>query len=556
MIADLYSNLGAFAAVEAGVAQLGPFRTVAGFAGIGLTRSLFLSADGVTSTPFDEAGGYASVWNKVDLLGLELPFRFGLSLSSSLELGPARLSFSAPFYSDPYYNRDFKDRSEDMNWLQFLDQETDETVISKISSFTDSLSLTGSLPAASLPPWLSSASLGRFTSSLAWSSVPRRRRSRERTTGTGIDVDPAREFFVPYEWTVLDAAISLSGAPFKYSSPKAGGGPATAGSTAARDGNCGGRLLGGHGWTGGSRRGAGLRSRAARLPGRGRSPRFRPWRFRGNPRRDRSRRPGPPMPVPGFAAPAIASPETVADRVPLSASMSWSMSPTFAWKRRFLTEAWTGEDPSSVDWSALYETRTLRNAGTVTMTGAVYDGLLGMTASLSASTQYQDRPRFSDDLAYASESLLATWARQDAQYRNDKVSATLKLSSSPFQDSWLWSPTGISYSLSSLLYEYAFEAMDPVRRRADPSRASYGRTWADWTDDTVSAHAARLRARPQARRLPADADGRGRPATRPRRAIRGAVNLKSAWSTLTVGTAYSVPAAPAPDSSGIPSPPA
>ncbi|PKL09605.1 MAG: hypothetical protein CVV51_02945 [Spirochaetae bacterium HGW-Spirochaetae-7] len=521
VIVDLYSNLGGFAAVETKASAFGPFKSVTGFAGIGLTRSVFLSSDGSTYTPFVAAGDYASVWNPVDLFGLELPFRFGFDFGSSVDLGPLRMSFALPFYSDAYYNRDFKDRSEDMNWLQFLDQATDDTVIAKITSFTDSVSLSGSVPAASLPPWISSVSLGRFISSLAWSSVPKEKplpiSSNERIR---FDFDPTNEFFVPYEWTLLDASVSLSGTLYRYPLRD----PVSASALRARppEGPAGEPGT------------AAEKVRDAIDAALGGLPALEtPWAASEKPAAVTTDS------LPGFSAPAIASPETQTDRTPLSASLSWSLGPTFTWKRRFLTSAWTGTEPSAVDWAALYETRTVRNAGTLSLSGALYDGLLGLSASLSASSQYQDRPRVIDNLTYASESLLATWARQDAQYRNDKVSATIKLSSSPFQDSWLWSPTSISYSLSSLLYEYAFESMDPFYL-TDPSKASYGSAWADWTDDTVSAHALSLvlglkpwgyaQTLTLVADLPPILEG-----------YSGTVSLRSSWATLTVGTAYSVP---------------
>ncbi|MBN2874929.1 MAG: LPS-assembly protein LptD, partial [Spirochaetales bacterium] len=164
VMADLYSNLGGYLAAQTSIGALGPVKSISALAGLGVSRSLFLSADGTTYTPFVAATGYASDWNSLDLYGTELPIRFGWEFSASLEAGPLRLSTSAPFYSDPWFNRDFKDRSEDMNWLQFLDQETEETEAARTTSFADTLSASASVPAASLPAWLSAASLSRLSS--------------------------------------------------------------------------------------------------------------------------------------------------------------------------------------------------------------------------------------------------------------------------------------------------------------------------------------------------------------------------------------------------------
>ncbi len=523
VIVDLYSNLGGFAAVQAQLASPGPFSSTTAFAGIGLSRSVFGAADGYT--PFVSAGDYASVWNGVDLLGTELPFRFGWELASSLSAGPVKLSFSLPFYSDAYYNVDFRDRSEQMNWLQFLDQDDDETTVSKLSSFTDSLSLSASLPSASLPSWLSTASLTKLNTSLAWNSVVKPTPS-DSTEAKLFAVDPTREFFAPYEWTVLDSSASLSGSLFKYPRKAGKAVPTASGPTAAASAT---DARGDEGGEGDERVPDAVDRALAALPSL-----EAPWA--ASAALDKAEK-AEKAAVPGFSAPALASPETYADRTPLSASMSWSLSPTFAWKRRFLTTAWT--EPELVDWSALYETRTSRAAGSVNLVGAAYDGLLALTLGLSASSQAQDRPSISSDAAYASESLKTTWAKQDAQYRNDKLSAQLKLTSSPFQDLWLWSPTSFGYSLSSTLYEYAFKEMDATAP-TDASKAVYETVTADWTDETVSAHALSLDlglqpwGYKQVLSLQADLPPRLGGYT-------GRLSLKAPWATLTVGSEYSMP---------------
>jgi len=499
IIVDLYSNLGGFMATQAQVATWGPLQSVVGFAGVGLTRSVFLTSG--VYTPFVAATGYESEWNSIDLFGKDVPFRFGWELSSNLTIGPLKVSFSSPFYSDSYFNRDFKDRSENMNWLQFLDQETDDTTISAISSFTDTLSVTASLPESMRPGWLTTANLTKLSSSLSWTAVANAGLLAD-IGSTLYAVDPGRSFFAPYEWTILDASASLAGTLYKYPAVARASGTA-ASADAASDSASGPELLS-------------------------------PWAEEDEPVVASS---SSIAAADGFLPPPLASAEVAKDREPFQASVGWTWTPTFAWKRRFLSSAW--DEPSAVDWSALYETRTVRNAGSLSLSGSVYDGLLGISASVSASSQYQERPRVSSDTAYASTTLLQTWAKQDAQYRNDKLSAALKLTSSPFQDIWLWSPTSVSYSLSSTLYEYAFSSMDPTAL-TDPSRAIYERSWADWTDDTVTAHALALnlgikpwgyaQSLTLAADLPPLLEG-----------YSAKLNLKSGWAAMSVSTEYAMP---------------
>lgn len=518
VLVDMYSTLGGFAATQAKVAAWGPFKSIVGFAGLGMTRSAFASADG-TYTPFVAANEYSSTWNAVDFYGTSLPFRFGWELASSIDLGPVKISFSVPYYSDSYYNRDFKDRTENMNWLEFLDPKKDETVISKISSFTDTVSLTTSIPSAALPSWLSSVSLSKLASSIAWNSIL-------KATPADADekalfaVDPAREFFAPYEWSLLDAAGTVSGTLFKY--PRA----AATRPTAPGAGIAAVTEPGEHAPGDEPARHDAISAALEALPALA-----VPWTETEKPVSVAS------SGAAGFSPPPLASPEIMPDRVPFSASLAWTMSPAYAWKRRFLTSAW--KEPMAVDWSSLYDTHTVRNAGTLTLSGAAYEGLLSLSAGLSASTQYQSRLKITDTTEYASVALRETWAKQDAQYRNDKLAATLKLSSSPFQDIWLWSPTNLSYSLSSSLYEYAFEAMGADATIAED--ATYRTITADWTRDTITAHALALNLgfKPwgyaQSLTLAADMP----PLLQ---GYSAKLNLKAPDATFSIGTAYTVPA--------------
>lgn len=498
VMADLYSNLGGMIATQAQIAALGPVKTITGFLGLGLSRSVFPVSE--SYTPYVKATGYASNWNAVDLFGTSLPFRFGVELAATVDLKPFTLMLSSPFYSDSYFNRDFRDRSEDMNWLQFLDQAQDTTTIARISSFTDSLGITGGVPSSSLPSWLSTVSLSKFTSSLSWTPVLKQTPSTLPDSAL-FTVDPTREFFVPYEWTLIDAQATLSGTLYRYPASTAASASAQAPST-------------------------GSVAASAQVPSA--SGLEAPW----SPA-DKPQAVPPTDSLPDFVPPSLAATAQLIERVPLSGSITWSITPTVTWRRRFLTGAWTA--PSNVDWSPLYETATFRNLATLTLSGSVQEGLLAASLGLSATSQFQGRPLVSDDPTHVSSTLLSTWLRQDAQYRNDKLTAALKLTSLPFQDYWLWSPTGVSYGLTTTLYEYALDSFD-----SGTNTGTYRQKLADWTTDTVTAHALSLilGIKPwgyvQSLTLSADLP----PILQ---GYRGALSLKSALATLNVTTAYSIP---------------
>jgi hypothetical protein len=497
VMADLYSNLGGFVATQAQVASLGPLKSCTGFLGVGLSRSVFPVS--TYYTPYVEATGYESDWNAVDLFGVSLPFRFGVELAATVDLKPFTLTLSSPFYSDSYFNRDFRDRSEDMNWLQFLDQTQDTTTIAKISSFIDSVGMTGSVPASSLPSWVSAITVSKFTSSLSWTPVLKTA-PLTWPDSTLFTVDPTREFFVPYEWTLIDAQATFSGTLYRYPEAAVAAVATPAPSTGS-----------------------------AAVPVQASAPELDvPWSAAEKPQAV-----APADALPGFVPPPLATTEQVTSRVPFSASIAWSLTPTVTWRRRFLTGAWTA--PSNVDWSPLYETATIRNLATLTLTGSALENMLTSTLALSATNQFQARPLVSDDPSYVSPTLLSTWLRQDAQYRDDKLVAALKVTSSPFQDYWLWSPTGLSYSLTSTLYEYTLDSFD-----TGTNTATYKQVLADWTSNTVTVHALSLilGIKPwgyvQSLTLSADLP----PILQ---GYSGALSLKSGMATLSMITAYSIP---------------
>lgn len=79
-----------------------------------------------------------------------------------------------PLYSDPYFDYDFNNRAETMDWIDFLISGTDtsdDDDVTTISSYTWNLngSYTVKLPDI-VKPYISSLSLSSFKSSIVFSS--------------------------------------------------------------------------------------------------------------------------------------------------------------------------------------------------------------------------------------------------------------------------------------------------------------------------------------------------------------------------------------------------
>ena len=218
ILADIYSALGAHVGAEGSFA-LGGKESLSFVAGLGISRSLFLQSNGYYS-PFDAATDYASAWNRSNFLGLDLPFRFGLlaKYARNEAKGPLRFSFSleAPLYSDPYFEQDFRQRSESSSIISAFSSKP--PTLAKRSTMTQSLqaSLAWTAPPASTSKLLSHASLSRFTSQAIWNSKTQSTSGMTAQEKRRLSVDPQREFFYPDSLKIADAAVQLSGVLASY----------------------------------------------------------------------------------------------------------------------------------------------------------------------------------------------------------------------------------------------------------------------------------------------------------------------------------------------------
>lgn len=165
ILGDWYSNTGGLAGVEG---NFTPKNKV--FSKINFSLDL-----GFSNTIFPKGQYYSNISDKghtyyqtSNFLGLELPFRF----KGNLEMGitkPFTVNLKFPFYSDPFFTKDFNNRSEDLNWittireLSNMKEENEGKEGAEVSSFAWTLS-TGysvSLPKI-IKPYINSLS---FTSS-------------------------------------------------------------------------------------------------------------------------------------------------------------------------------------------------------------------------------------------------------------------------------------------------------------------------------------------------------------------------------------------------------
>lgn len=452
VMADAYSALGAFAGVQGELPKLGLLGKTSFFGGLGLSRSVFSVGDGYS--PYVAAGGWESVWNASSLFGADFPLRYGLEFSTGFSAGGLSLSLAVPVYSDPYFDRDFRNRSEDMDWFKlFSTEETEETSVSLRTQLQPKFDASFSISPKGLDPWLQSVSLTRYSSSMTFSS---------KEKPTPVDpiaaalqaVDPNRKFYYPYSFVPFDVALSLRGSLVPASSERAAGG-----SESVQE-----------------------KTETAELSLRS------PWEERGEARDDggsTENERDTEAQVEGTDAGVTTREELGTYRVAKtfgsiprtsnvwSGTANWSLSPSIRWEDRYRSSDILY--PEDIDFSRQYSLLEYSIAAALDGSLSYGGGIFSSTLGLSFAKRGQERPYLYDDGDAASYRL--------ADYRaaSDSLTGSLSLSTKPFSSSWLWASSSLSWNVNTVLYKRFFKEMsgsDPV----------YDETIIGWDKSSISSH--------------------------------------------------------------------
>jgi hypothetical protein len=451
---DFYSGLGAFAGLDGKLQAAKPVERLEFQAGLGLSRSIFGNAT-TGYTPFVADEDWKSDWNSANFLGLELPLRFGLSLSGSLGFGKLKLSGDLPLYSDPWWDRDFRDRSEDMDWLGFSEKAA-QTSPGKRSSFSQKLGLTYSWAPQSLKPLLASVDVSRLQASLTWLSKVGQKPAGQ--SAASFAADPTKEFFYPDVVRPLDLAMSLRGSLLSSASGKPA---ASSGGKAAAAGDIPLRSP----WREEkSEEESSPPSEAAEKGGTaaskgklGLEPAFRGLQA-----------------APPWTAPAAASASKA------SWSLDWTLAPNLFFEDSFKnnkSSEW--QKPEDIDLAErFYSLRFWKVAaglsGSLSLAGM--QGNLGLTWS-----QQAQESEFTADTAYVSD--VANQRLADYKATSSKLGGTLKLSAKPLAAIPSLSGSSLSWSMDAALFGRSFDRLDagtPLWKLQSPG----------WDKETITRHEA------------------------------------------------------------------
>lgn len=218
IILDWYSNLGFGAGFDA---KLKPKKILnqfeAGFL-FGFGNMIFNTGNSFDYLPFDSNG--VKHYEKSNFMGIEIPFRYRVFIKLGIS-EPLNLTLSLPIYSDPFFNYDYGDRSETMDWISYLLNnpiaentnltEQQKLDASEITSFTWDLSgnYSVNLPDA-IRPYINNFSFSSFNSSVVFSS------KMVQNNGNYIpsnlyNSSSQRKFFYPSQITPFKTNLSISG---------------------------------------------------------------------------------------------------------------------------------------------------------------------------------------------------------------------------------------------------------------------------------------------------------------------------------------------------------
>lgn len=417
LLFDVYANLGAYAGTELSAPSKGILGPLELSAGIGFTRNIYSG-----NTPYQNG---EDTWNTDNrIFSISIPFRYRLKTSGSLSGKYGSFRWNLPFYSDPFVDQDFMDRSETLDWLELLKgtstAEDTTTIDRTLSSYSWTLnsSISPKMPAA-LHPYITSFSISNLNSNLAFG----RKQSVKITDG----VSPNRVFFYPDKWTMYSISSAISGTVLTLG-----------GTSQTRPANS-----------------SAQEAETDYLEGAGVP--VSPWETL-----ERQGAVRETLPPTELVPPVLSQTFTLPASGKTSFTIDYRLSPTAASELQFAQTQWTEID--DINWGDRASIlSTARGDGSVGFTLAQTGGLYTTSLRFSGTGAWQDYLFLNEEIpAYDTES------ERDAAYRRAyqqtqfstsyEYSATLK----PFYVSPIWGATSFQYSLKGLMLKNEFDAQSAI----------------------------------------------------------------------------------------------
>lgn len=214
---DMYSRLGYLVGIEGKFSPKRSYiRDVDFNAFIGFSNTIYpISSASNPFSTFAPGSDKKGEINKSNFFGKVVPFRYNFNFNMSLTKDPFNVGIAFPFISDPFFKKDFMNRSEDMNWFNYM---LNKDKLAKESSSTSeetsySWKIVGTVRPSFpiLRPWISSISIDDVSTALNFYS-----KANSKLTGLQASYSPERKFYYPQSLKPT-FKLSMSGTIFSTS---------------------------------------------------------------------------------------------------------------------------------------------------------------------------------------------------------------------------------------------------------------------------------------------------------------------------------------------------
>ena len=239
-MADYYANLGLMVGLDGAYKPNDIVTNLQGNLRLGWSNTIFQKD--TTYLPYAESGEAYS--DSSNFMGIEFPFRYAANFAITIAK-PLSLTISLPMYSDPYFEYDFGNRAESMDWIDFLmsnptanrDTVTIEDYAKSSFEWKMSGSYTQKLPDA-INPFITSLAVSSFTSSVSFGTLSlgkydgytlgtdAAKYNKEQwykddyITGVGTGQSPERKFYYPSQIKPLETTLRFAGTVVQYPATK------------------------------------------------------------------------------------------------------------------------------------------------------------------------------------------------------------------------------------------------------------------------------------------------------------------------------------------------
>ena len=449
LMADIYSNLGIMAGAEGSFKPQSVVTDISFKLYFGFSNTLFPAGGGYTTYSPDTALRYQ---DSSYLLGKKIPFRFYGDFSMKLAKAPFSLSLSLPVYSDIYFEGDFLDRSESMDWINYLlknpvlinDNASSSSGTTK-TSFSWNLKGSVSTPdfIKALNPYVTTFSITSITSTLNFSST-----ANTAVNSATSNYAPDRTFFYPSSVFPLKMSLSIGGTLL---SSEQGRKTATPSNDA----------------TGELEVPALLADASATDSGE-----------------DSSGENDEPATayeiIPDDAMPSLALPGLSKTTISgLSYSLSYTLAPSISTETYYNSGNW--HSPYDIDWNSV-KSSYLAVKVPVTLKDSISwkNNFISLTNSFTFQPEYQEHPVVSEEVYPEGSSELEALRKADYQARKMDLSAVNALSLKPFVLTDTFKDTSLTWNSTIKLIRTRFTGT-----AASPS---WEYMKAKWDADSITSH--------------------------------------------------------------------